>query len=46
MFGKLDDVNKLNSTGTGLGLYICKQLISFLGPNSGIMINTQENKGT
>ena len=45
-FGKLDDDHELNKNGIGLGLSICKKLVSKLGPYNEILLFSQESKGS
>lgn len=43
---KSDNKSKNNSQGIGLGLFICKSLISKLGPNQKIGVKSELSKGT
>jgi signal transduction histidine kinase len=44
LFGKLQSTSKMNKTGIGLGLNICKQIVNVF--NGEIMCESQEDKGT
>lgn len=37
---------KVNKNGIGLGLFICKSIVQFLGPNDELFIYSEEDKGT
>lgn len=44
LFGKLQDNQKLNKNGTGLGLNICKRIIQSMQGN--VIVESQPGKGT
>lgn len=45
-YATFDTKDQLNKEGIGLGLNICKKLISLLGPNGNLKIKSKEGEGT
>ncbi len=46
MYSTFDNHKKSNKMGTGLGLMICKKLVSMLGPYDEINVESQVGKGS